>query len=53
MEEERNGAIVREGHETRASVIVLLDTGALEELKTPRLHPLTAHGLDKRRSSLH
>lgn len=27
MEEERNGAIVREGHETRASVIVLLGTG--------------------------
>lgn len=27
MEEERNGAIVREGHEARASVIVLLSTG--------------------------
>lgn len=52
MEEERNGAIVREGHEARASVIVLLSTGYRSSWKRPRLHRLTAHRQDKRRSSL-
>lgn len=52
MEEERNGAIVREGHEARASVIVLLSTGYSSSWKRPRLHRLTAHRQDKRRSSL-